>query len=87
MENKKNILSVKLHNKALISVCFLLLFIVFPSLAISKDLDQAIVHYNQGYDYYKKGEYDKAIEEPYQILHIDNCFCSICNEWNTYLYK
>ena len=39
----------------------------FPSLAVSKDLDQAIVHYNHGYDYYKKGEYDKAVEELSQI--------------------
>jgi hypothetical protein len=31
--------------------------------------------------------YDKVLAEPYQILHINNCVCSICNELNTYLHK
>ena len=31
--------------------------------------------------------YDKVLAEPYQVLHINNCFCSICNKLNTYLYK
>lgn len=41
------------------------------SLLYAGDIDQAIVHYNQGYDYYKKGEYDKAIEELENSLKFD----------------
>ncbi len=52
----------------LISVAMLLLFV---SSVVAADLDQAIVHYNQGYDYYKKGEYDKAIEELESSLKFD----------------
>ena len=52
----------------LISAAVLLLFV---SSVVAADLDQAIVHYNQGYDYYKKGEYDKAIEELESSLKFD----------------
>ncbi|MGR3318096.1 MAG: tetratricopeptide repeat protein [Candidatus Anammoxibacter sp.] len=41
------------------------------SLLYASDSDQATVHYNRGYDYYKKGEYDKAIEELGNSLKLD----------------
>ncbi len=71
-KNKNDFKSLIFNPQFLICASLLILFIVCPSLAISKDLDQAIVHYNQGYDYYKKGEYDKAIEELGNSLKIDS---------------
>lgn len=56
--------------KTIFSVC-LLFIVMFPFVTEGKDLDQAIVHYNQGYDYYKKGEYEKAIEELTSSLKFD----------------
>ncbi len=54
---------------------FLILFIAsmafWPLVLSAGDMDQAIVHYNRGYDYYKKGEYDKAIEELNKSLEFD----------------
>ncbi|MGR3177917.1 MAG: tetratricopeptide repeat protein [Candidatus Anammoxibacter sp.] len=41
------------------------------SLLYASDADQAVVHYNRGYDYYKKGEYDKGIEELEKSLKLD----------------
>lgn len=59
--------------KRLIFILYLLSFIPFYPLssAFANDLDQAIVHYNQGYAYYKKGEYDAAIEELNKSLEFD----------------
>lgn len=57
--------------------CFVLSLILsalsfcLSALSYSADVDQAIVHYNQGYDYYKKGEYDKAIKELDSSLKFD----------------
>ena len=48
-----------------------LLLLLLVSSVVAADLDQAIVHYNQGYDYYKKGEYDKAIKELEGSLKFD----------------
>lgn len=55
----------------LLSFIFIsLIFNLSPSTPAS-DMDQAIIHYNQGYDYYKKGEYDRAIEELKNSLKFD----------------
>ena len=61
----------KLLNISFSSFLFPLLIFPFSSLTLASDQDQAIVHYNQGYDYYKKGEYDKAIDELTNSLKFD----------------
>lgn len=53
-------------------VCLFLLIFLISYSAEGNNQDQAIVHYNQGYDYYKKGEYDKAIKELDSSLKFDS---------------
>ena len=70
-------MNIKKQNKRLLKnlptvLIFLSLIFNLSSFAVAGDMDQAIVHYNQGYDYYKKGEYDKAIEELDNSLKFDS---------------
>jgi len=65
------ILITMAFKKTILSFC-LLFIVMFPFVTEGKDLDQAIVHYNQGYDYYKKGEYEKAIDELTSSLKFDS---------------
>ncbi|MGR3218825.1 MAG: tetratricopeptide repeat protein [Candidatus Anammoxibacter sp.] len=61
-----------MYKKFLSIIIFLFLIFNLSSLIFASDADQAVVHYNRGYDYYKKGEYDKAIDELSNSLKLDS---------------
>ena len=68
---KDTVFNLRPGSKLFFYLVSLSMLFLFVSSAPAADLDQAIVHYNQGYDYYKKGEYDKAIEELESSLKFD----------------